>query len=230
MEAGRFFVPFLSVIAVLAAIGLTRLPLRTVAISLVVVVQLVGLVIVARTDSTGRPLWTSFGHDPTAGSGADVPWYESVNRVHARDAAFVPKLVAVIDRLHAKLGRRVVVATGQAGMVMYYTSRERGDLITFIDRGRLTGDAFGHCSEGLVDSQFGRVMPYSYWFAHVEECGVPLPDVIFELGDFGALRLGSQYVVVDEEPGGRIVASGRLPGDAVDAAEFVAVRADILSA
>lgn len=230
MEAGRFFVPFLTVVAVLAAVGVSRVPARRVITIVVVAAQLLGLVLLARNDSTGRPLWASFTNDPTAGSHLDVPWYEATNRVHVRDAAFEPVLVSVIDRLHQRLGRRVTITSGQAGMVMYYAAEQRGDDITFIDRGRLTGDAFTRCPEGLVSSEFGKVMPISYWFTHVEKCGVPLPDIVFGLGDLRALALDGQYVLAGSLPSRRIEADGPLHGVATDAAEFVAVRADLAGA
>jgi hypothetical protein len=230
MEAGRFLVAFLSVTAILAAVGTTRVPLGNVIVYILVATQLVGVLLVARSDSTGRPLFATFNANPAAVAHQQVPWYEQVNRVHARDAAFEPKLLAVIDAVHQATGRTVVVASGQAGMVIHDVLRARPDTVQFIDRGRLTSDAFGRCAAGLVDSPFGRAMPYDYWFTHTDQCGVPLPDVVFDLGVGRAAGLGQQYVITDELRGPRIVAKGKLRGAPTDTTEFVAVRADLAGA
>lgn len=226
MEAGRFLVAFLTVAAVLAAAGTTRIPRGNVVAGVLVATQLLGLLLVARSDSTGRPLFAAFNANPAVVAHVQVPWYEKVNRVHARDAAFEPKLLAVIDAVHHETGRAVVVASGQAGMVIHDVLRARPDVVQFIDRGRLTGDAFGRCASGLVDSPFGRAMPYDYWFTHTDQCDVPLPDVVFDLGDGHAAGLGPQYVITDVLRGPRIVAKGKLRGAVTDTTEFVAVRSD----
>ena len=230
MEAGRFLVSFVSVIAILAGVGVTRIGARPMVLAVLLAGQVLGLGLVARADSTGRPLWARFNVNPARVAHVDLPWYEAANRVHTRDGAFEPILLAAIDAVHQETGRPVVVASGQAGMVMYDVLHARPGVVRFIDRGRLSGDAFGHCPGGLVDSPFGRVMPYSYWFTHADACKLPLPDVVFDLGDGTAAGLGSQFVVTDVLRSPRIIAKGRLRGAPTDATEFVAIRADLAAA
>jgi hypothetical protein len=71
-------------------------------------------------------------------------------------------------------------------------------------------------------------MSYNYWFSHQSECGLPRPDVIYELGTEPKSRAFADYVTVYQVPPRRLFAdSDSLPGTVVAAAQFVAVRSDL---
>src|SRR5207244_1777814 len=75
MEAGRFLVPFFTLAAILAAVGLTRTSRFRIGLAALVSLQLIGLLVVAWHHSTGRPVFASFEHAPTIGNAA-LPAYE----------------------------------------------------------------------------------------------------------------------------------------------------------
>lgn len=238
MEAGRLLVPGLAVAATLTAVVVVRLPLRrlaTVGVAAgLAVVQLAGVWHVAAGISTGRPVWTDLEPIvPVADAEASsrFSWFERSNRVHQRDAVFVPVLSDVVERLHAATGRPVVVATGQAGMVPYYVFEAQYPDVRLIDVGRLTGESFEHCLGGTQASPFGFVMSYGYWFTHIDECRLALPDLLFGLGSFESdPAVAARFTLLYQQPHQWIEARSRwLPGVPTDVAQFVAVRNDLAS-
>jgi hypothetical protein len=236
MEAGRMLVPAQAIAGTLAGIGVTRLgrsQLCTLAASTVVALQMLGTLRVASTDSTGAPIWAhtaSASLDVDPGFVESRPWFETRNRIHLRDALFVPALREVVDDLAAR-GQRVTVSSGQGGMVPYYLflDDQVAAEATFIDTARLTTDDFTHCPDGLTDSPFGRVMTFEYWFSHTDQCQVPLPDVVFAPGSAAQFpSLDGRYSVVFQQPQEVFDSgSGRLPGANVDLGQFIAVRNDL---
>jgi hypothetical protein len=231
MEAGRMFVPFLAVAAVLAAVTVARTERRALLASAVIAIELVGVVVVARSDSTGKPLWASAGDGGDPARAAALPFFERVNRIHLRDGIFVSHVEDVVKRLHEATGNRISVSSGQAGMVPYYLVDTVGSDARFIDRGDLSGDAFARCSEGEVPFPMGegKVMPYNFWFSHLDECGVPKPDVIYELGTKPSTAVYSGYTTVYQAPLRKLYADSiDLPGTAVGNGQYIAVRNDLL--
>ncbi len=232
MEAGRMLVPFLAVSAVLAGVTVARTERRVLFACAVVAIEIFGVVAVARSDSTGQPLWASSGDGGDPAAADSLPFFERANRVHLRDGIFETHVQDVVERLHAATGRQITVASGQAGMVPYYLMDRVGTDAKFIDRGELSGDAFSRCPKGGVPLSFGAgtLMSYNYWFSHQAECGVQRPDVIYELGVTPRTPVYTRdYKTVYQEPARPLYAdSSSLPGTAVDAAQFVAVRADLV--
>jgi len=238
MEAGRLLVPGLVVAATLLAVVIVRLPVRRLArvgvAAGVAVVQLAGVWHVAADISTGRPVWTEL--DPIvpvvdAEATSRFSWFERGNRVHERDAVFIPVLSDAVERLHVATGRPVVIATGQAGMVPYYVFEAHYPDVRLIDVGRLTGESFAHCLDGTHSSPFGFVMSYSYWFTHLDECDVAVPDLLFGLGSFQSdPAVAARFTLVYQQPHQLIEAQSRwLSGVPTDVAQFVAVRNDLAS-
>lgn len=235
MEAGRFLVPVAPLVAILAAVAVRRIPSvlwQSTAVVVVVATQVLGLGWVASRWSTGHPAWGRVTSNLPAADVAVVagrPWYERGNRVHYRDAVFVVQLERVVDALAAK-EPVVTVTSGQAGMVPYYLFAHRPHGVRFIDTGSLTSDAFARCSHALVKSSLGAAMTLGYWLAHTGECGVPAPDVVYQLGPFSAQPvLARGYRLVYQQPEAAIRPdTSFLRGPVVSAAEFIAVRADLL--
>jgi len=230
MEAGRMLVPFLAVAAVLAAVTVARTERRVLFACAVIAIELFGVLVIARSESTGKPLWASPGDGGDAATADTLPFYERSNRVHLRDGIFETHVQDLVEQLHQATGRQIIVSSGQAGMVPYYLMDRVGSDMRFIDRGALSGDAFARCPEGAKQLSFGagKVVSYNYWFSHQSECGVAQPDVIYELGTFPKTRVFSDYVVVyQEKPRPLYANSNPLPGTPVGAAQYLAVRADL---
>lgn len=234
MEVGRFLVPLVPLVAVLTAVALREVPqalVRRLLALLVVATQVVGLLWVATDWSTGRPAWaklTAALPAPDLARAQSSPWYERANRVHFRDLAVLGHLEQVVDAL-AQQRPAVTVTSGQAGMVPYYLMQSRGAHVEFIDRGSLTTDTFDRCSHALIRSSLGAAMTFDYWLAHTGECGVAAPDVVYDVGQFGAVPgLAGRYTLVYQQPATPIVPdTTHLRGRGTTAAEFVAVRNDL---
>jgi hypothetical protein len=235
MEAGRFLVPLVPLVAILTAVALREISsaaLRRGAAAALVATQLVGVWWVAANWSTGRPAWSDI---TSALPSADVaraeaaPWYESSNRVHFRDTAFLDHLDQVIDELSGRQAT-VTVASGQAGMLPYYFMEDRGGSVVFIDRGSITANTFDRCSHALVRSSLGAAMSLGYWLRHTTECGVPAPDVVYGLGQFGGTpALAGRYTLAYQQPAVPVSPdTSHLRGVPASAAEYVAVRNDLL--
>src|SRR5262245_2091896 len=89
MEAGRFIVHVMPVVAILALTFLARVAPRKalVPVGLVLIgFNLGGTLNLARYGSTGRPIWTV----SSSASGAEsFSWFEYANRTHQRDIPFI---------------------------------------------------------------------------------------------------------------------------------------------
>jgi len=230
MEAGRFLVPLVPLVAVLVAVAVHHLPgasLRRALCVGLVATQVYGAWWLAANWSTGRPAWsdiTAALPAPDLAAANSAPWYERDNRVHFRDRAFLGHLEQVLTAL-SRRQERVTVASGQAGMLPYYFMQNSSQQhLVFIDRGSLTTDSFRHCSHALIHSSLGAALPLSYWFSHTSECQLPLPDVIYGVGIFNAIPgLASHYQVVYQQPATPIRPDARPRGPATTGAEYVAV-------
>jgi hypothetical protein len=113
-------------------------------------------------------------------------------------------------------------------MVAFYTFRQRFGEARFVDLNSLASDRFANCSELLSHSTLGARISFRSWFAHIDECGVPMPEIVFDTYDpskDSALR--EHYEVVYEQRG--LITTGRsqLAGSRVRADQFIAVRRDL---
>jgi hypothetical protein len=235
MEAGRFLVPLVPLIAVLSAVALREIRqdvVRRLVAAALIATQLVGVWWVADKWSTGRPAWSDIKASLPAAdiAAADAaPWYERSNRVHYRDLAFLGHLDGILDTL-AKRQPTITVASGQAGMLPYFFMQQRSDQVTFIDQVSLTTNAFHRCSHALIRTSNGAVMTFDYWLTHTSECGVPAPDVVYNVGSFSSIpALQSEYKLVYQQPAVPIAPNtSHLRGVPTLASQFIAVRTDLL--
>lgn len=218
MEGGRMLVPLLPALCALAAAGVR--PRRfagwqPVLAAVLVVLNLGALGWVARSVSTGRPVWVP---SPV---GEEWSWPERRNRIHQRDALFLPEFQATLATLDAGLERTVLYASAQAGMLPYHALVERGN-VRFVDRWSLTTRRDPDCDEHAEDeTAYGRELTYAAWAAATDACG-RLPDVVVELGSAASLPPG--YTVVHRQPALGPTTDQLLPGRPIRAGEFVAVR------
>lgn len=232
MEGGRLLVPILPLAAVLIAVALVRLPRTALLVAAVVALQVVGVVHFAARDSTGTPAWTEPAYPGRGREAAEgFAWYERRNRVHLRDIVFLrsalPELRAIARRAEGPL----TISTGQAGMVPYFLLERIDEDVRLIDLGSLTTDAFAACPpEGFRHTPLGSGVGYEYWLSHIDECRLPPPDVVYDVGPFEArTALEDGYTPVLQTPAA-VIGSGsaRFPGAPVSAEMFLAVRDGLL--
>ena len=180
MEAGRLLAPWLALVGVLAGVGVASLQKAVwVAIGTIVVViaNLAGNLDYVRTTSTGTPLWERVG--PVHG-----PWDEVRNSTHRRDLLFIPHAEEVTRALIAA-SPRPRIASGQAGMVVYYLAselRHEGLPFEFVDLYGLTTSQLAHCGNGARPTSRGRLVSVPFWVTHTKTCGPP-PDAVIGSGD-----------------------------------------------
>jgi hypothetical protein len=234
MECGRLLAPWLVVLSIgagVAVAGIEPRRLRGAACAATVALGVSGELHYALRHSTGVPLGGEirlFSPDDKPIPQVATLWPEVHNGPHNRDMVFVrsvePILRQLVDEHHGPL----VVASGQAGMVIYYLKRSFGDRLRFIDRRGLTTRDLDACGQSLPRvSPGGLPISYDWWFAHPELCGPP-PDVIMDAGLF-VQRSGipERYRLALQQSGSvqRVGAFGR-GGRQEGLNEFLAVRLD----
>jgi hypothetical protein len=236
MEAGRFFVFFLPVALALvpvawsgAAPSARALPRRVViGLAVFITVEFMALLAFARRESTGTLQW----RDIPVASQHDVStysWFEKCNRVNMRDVPIIDLLDPLIPVIEAAQPGPVVMMTAQMGMIPYHISQRYFGRVQFIDRR-------GLCDRRFTDCPFARRFPrdasgvrveYIDYFEVTgeltEECGVPIPDVIFDLRG-GNTQIVSEngYSIMARQFGTITDALGE--GGEVKATGFIAVR------
>lgn len=195
MEAARFFVPAVPAICALTAWALAALlPSRLLApaCALLVVGGLLHLHHFAGRHSTGIPLfeyprfleWSQEQNVDTQ----RFSFFEIANRVHLRDALFLPHLEAAVDELLARQDS-VTVMSSQGGMVPYHLVRSRFGRVKFLDMGGLTSRDFADCpvlaKNPMRRGAGGIGVSDEFYLAHAEEfeaeCGIPVPDVYYNI-------------------------------------------------
>jgi hypothetical protein len=240
MEAGRFLVPTVAPLALLAARGLGALSgrLGDAALALAVVLQLGGALAIARDQATGMPLWTAPPWTPPAAAAVAVPsWFERSNRIHRRDLPLAHHLDRVVDALAKRQRRPVRVLSRQMGMVMFQLARSQPGRVETLDRRGLVDRVFRSCpiSNAVSRSAVGLGIDPVFAFRHRDElaaCGIAPPDVIFDLGvpppATTLARYGAELAIVYRQRGVLSSGSEWFPGVRVDGKAYVAVPRDRL--
>lgn len=150
------------------------------------VLNLAGGLYCARLWTSSRPIWTALSVDELLReqtAGFDFCWAERANPIHLRDALFLAQIDATIEALirHKQV---VTIASGQAGMVMYYLARKHYGKIRFIDRhGLSTRWKAEELAEvnGWVD-RLGLHIPIERFLRLGKKFPRLAPDVVFDLG------------------------------------------------
>jgi len=123
-----------------------------------------------------------------------MPWYESWNAPHARDAIFVAETTSIMQHLvyETPRGRAISIGTGQGGLVPYMWANEFPGRLNFIDRDNILTKDFLTCP-GLESGPNGLVISYADWFAHAGACAPRLPDLVFGVLSMSAYPGLSHY-------------------------------------
>jgi hypothetical protein len=187
MHGGRFFVPAIPVAFVLSLALLSRcLTSRTLRLvcALWVIVQLVGVAAFARRESNSDPLWAVASSEDNGTEGR-FHWFERVNHDHRR---YVPAVLALENLIEHGVGKRrpIAILSGQSGFVLYHIAKTHFGTIRYFDR-------FGLVTTDFLDCPVSARLPHTNWgllltvegylgrIAAFQQCGIPPPDIIFDL-------------------------------------------------
>lgn len=225
VQAGRFFVPAMPLMCVIAAIGISATKFHRIVVSAVVAAQLAACIIFALTDSRGMVL-------PDAVFVRRLPiaqgrgWFEIANRGVLRDtevAKYLHDLAA-----NADIGRDLIIASHQMGFVLYNTAIEAGahikvhDFFGLQDR-MLTERATPSLKHGRLGIENGEII----YFNLVESGAITPPDVIYMFGPLPDSKYISDHYIVGLKQTGTVLA---LPfGRPIVADQYVLVRTELAS-
>lgn len=192
MVAGRFWVPAMPAAALVVGWALAHLgPRRHLALGAIVAWQLVLGARFAVTGSEGMllPVAVDAWQRTAALPGAEGrPWCERTNPVNIADLPLALELDEWVERISAQKGAPVTILSRQMGLVPYRVAQRHFGAIRVFDRRGLHDRHLLDCpaSDGLVRLQVGLDLDYDHYFARLDDyaaCGVPAPDVIFDIGD-----------------------------------------------
>ncbi|HQQ64113.1 MAG TPA: hypothetical protein PLF22_11145 [Pseudomonadales bacterium] len=239
MQAGRFFVPILPTTSLLLVMTLGNLPSRWAThITLAVLCSLQALQQYITTIpklSHGIPAWTQFH---IADQHQRYSLFEKLNQEHLRDMGVIDHLAQIIPGLHTKLNRPVILMSGQAGMVFYYTAREFGNDVQFRDLRGLVEDSLTRCpvTADIRKGSQGIFWGYREFFALLPQlqaaCGIAPPDLIYDINDM-TQKLGKTlepygYTLIHSETGFLIENSTALPYNRLLSPNMIFIRNELL--
>jgi hypothetical protein len=234
MTGGRFLVPILPLLAVMAAFaagdaaGFVPRPL----IVSVICIQLGGFPALAfAPQARSLPLWQSGVVFP----GVDMSrfdWFERTNWSNLRHLRSVPYFDEIVRRARQAASGKLHVWVAQAGVVPYYLSTIHYGAIEFTDIGGLTDRRFISCEylrARVTRGAFGFSLPELAAIPREmieRECQVRPPDILYALGEPRHFRRWeSDMVVVYRQHERNIAGSTR-----VWSPSFISVRSDVFLA
>lgn len=230
MEGGRFIVHILPLMTMLAMFAISKIQSKAVfraTISIILVLQLVGLAQFATKESTAIPAWEDM--QISGINSKPYSWFEKHSATSLRDMPVIAALDTIIQKKLQKNPAPVVIMSGQMGMVSYYTAQKYGKQIIWLDRNSLIERSFTTCpiSRQWERDDTGRLrFSYNTFLkqapALTTECGIPTPDIIFDLNAYLGHVDGRGFEVVYMQEG--YINAGLSSGNAIDAGEFIAVN------
>lgn len=234
MEHGRFLVP---AIAMLAASTATLARLVSSARQRLVHVALAAIAIygaVAGKRQVVSEYRRSVGlvqaqrlNAALAGGGAQAfSAVEIANEAHLRDAPLVLALLQILEDLGPTPESPIMIASGQAGMVLYYAALHHYGRIRFIDMYSLTTSEVSRCYPEAIKrrSPLGILLGYPEVLRAGElerRCGMARPDIVFNSSlPTRSLQLKENGYVIVYRQGGWAFGDTALRG-------FIAVRQEL---
>jgi len=243
MAGGRLLTPWLAVILIVVSAFLGRISAssRVLLAVLLIITNMAGMLNYATRFSTGTAAWTHLvWHDTSARVATNAAcikasgnWFEQRNVLHARDLAFICSADPIFAALaRAVPPRRVVYASGQAGMVVYYLQQHatrRGQPFFFIDWNGLIDDTWDRCRRRIAARPHGKIVGVGAVLHG--RCGL-LPDVITGLYSPGEAGrdprvLRSEYAPIFMQR--NVITSSTWPeGFRTKGTEWLVVRRDLV--
>lgn len=240
MEGERFLVPVVGPAMILLAITLKRFIPSTLAytavIALLVALQLVATLRFATYLSASSPIWSSASLSYNGKEGT-FSWFETHNRINARDIPLVEPLNQMIGSINSYKKSRVWVISGQMGLIPYHAAIRHYGKVGFLDLAGLTTRFFTDCAvtNALPRLNSGIALPYSFFFSKgpqlERDCRIPKPDIIVDQSyEDSLLAVRAGYTIVFRERGEVMGNVAWLRGQRVSANQFIAVRNELLPA
>lgn len=212
MYGGRFFVPIIPVLIVLALFTFQHLRHYRKILFGLVLLCLAEIALFATKMSTALPFYQAetFIQQHEEINWRGYPWSETNNLVHARDIPVINALYEIIDALPPQTSP-FVIASIQMGMVPFHLHDHYGDKIRMVDMRGLTTRDLSDCPM-LADAPktfSGIAIRYQDYFDAMAKCKLPEPDIIYDLlnrePDVNAERLQSiinhGYIIVYQQQG-----------------------------
>lgn len=202
MESGRFFVPILPMVAVLAISLLDKLKNKRVAIFIVMaVITIQGYSMFEINRATSFHL-----EDYEEISQYELPnsysFFEAMNRVHLRDIPLSYNLNAIIETVKNNNGSEIVTfMSPYAGMVAFHAIKKHFGEARFIDMYGLSTLDMYNCrfAQDSLSSNEGIKVTFEYFFKYSSDfkskCGIEFPDIIFSSSLDKQLK-GQPYTII----------------------------------
>lgn len=247
MAAGRFWVPVMPLLALLAVAGLQAVcqppAIRHAVLAGIVLLHGAYLWRGTGVDFNGVPLWKTSKLE--AADRADTfSFFERHAREHLHDIPTVGFARTLVRTLLSQPDSGTLhIMAGQMGMVPFYLSQEFGHRLRFVDRNGITERTLTHCAatRQLLRTRNGIGTGYEWILQNrqllEQECGFVMPDIVFDIEtgwnrhNITALqRAGYVFVyrqrghIVEEAPG------EWLPLRKIGAGQFIAVSQPVWQA
>ncbi len=242
MEGGRFLVPLIPLIILMATPSIIRLKKTGVLIiTMLILISTSETIWFAKQKSTGIPYFeVSKVLDKLDKSKLSIPykkysWFEYTNRVHLRDIPLISELNRIIPLLLKERKETVSILSNQMGMVPYYIAGKYFKNVEFVDMRALVTKHFTECevTSGLPKGMSGLELNYEFFFNSVDDislkCGIPRPMIIYDLPqpeDRLNLMAKNGYEVIYVQQG-RVTSP--FGGFIVGAGQYIAIRNDLVS-
>lgn len=231
MELGRFLCPPLALLCILGGVGLRsvidagirRSLVRGVAAVLILGCS-IGIITGLDRGSQGSPIWATVTWTDPQVKNATGTWVETRSVEHRRDIPAAIALGDLIDSLASSGVRPVVVASHQAGFVMFKAAEGRSGAFRFIDLLSLSTNSFDGCDRRSTKSPLGTRVDVRPWTKGASVCGLDPPDVI--LGPDRSIATDSGYTIVFSQGGTSVEAF--LTSTKRKLRQWIAVRDDLL--
>jgi hypothetical protein len=239
MQAARFFVPIIPPATLIFLSALQAIPLRGTAQAIAALTILAQCALqyptVAKT-SHGIPLWVQTRIQPQHVQRYNI--FEQRNQEHVRDMAVIDHLADIIPPLQKQLKRPLVLMSGQAGMVFYYTAQQFYGKVIFRDLRGLVESSLTLCPtlRHLPRSPQGLAWSYQDFFEQLptlqQACNISAPDIIYDLNDM-TQKLAKTldpfgYTLIHRETGFVVQNQTALPYNRQLSPNMIFVRNDLL--
>ena len=212
--------------------------LATTVVGVLIASQLAGLLALTFVN-TGRPIWSFREIDSKIqrhSGTADYSWVERANRIRTRDILFLANVTGIVERLLEEQDR-LVVMSGQAGMVIYYLAQRFPGRIEFADRFGLSTTHLSRVRNelGLRPTPQGLDLSMTRFMEAGKERQDPAwsPDLVFDIDDTGREIEPFGYRVVYEQkgvlPGPHLTLGSRSFRIDMSIHQYLALRKDLAS-
>lgn len=239
MQAARFFVPIIPLATLLVLRALHSLPYKILAhiiVMLIIGAQFALQYPVVAQQSSGTPVWVQSRISPEHADRYSA--FEKINQEHVRDMAVIDYIAKIIPPLNQQLKRPIVLMSGQAGMVFYYTAQKFYGEVIFRDLRGLVESSLTLCPLLRDTPRFPQGLFWNYrdFFEQLPDlqhaCNITAPDIIYDINnmtrDLDKTITSYGYTLIHREGGWIVANSTSLPYNRLMAPNMIFLRNDLL--